>query len=258
MEARKHKSFKNLIRCMRYGKKISSSIVYTPAATRQVSSTMLPWSSIDTVMFDMDGTVLDLHFDNYFWLKLVPRHFSRKYALSEAEAGQHVRKKYSEVDGTLNWYCIDYWKAEFKLDIVQMKHSIAHKIAVRPNAVRLLRQLRVLNKRVVLVTNAHPVSLELKMQHSGIRDYFDQCISAHTLHLAKENAGFWETLKAVVPYDHTRTVLFDDNLRVLREARRQGIAHLWAIRQPDSRRAPVAAAEFPQVEDFGHFLPVRH
>ena len=42
---------------------------------------MLPWFEIDTVMFDMDGTLLDLHFDNFFWLKLVPEHFSKHHGV---------------------------------------------------------------------------------------------------------------------------------------------------------------------------------
>ncbi|MCY4264197.1 MAG: GMP/IMP nucleotidase [Gammaproteobacteria bacterium] len=218
---------------------------------------MLPWSTIDTVMFDMDGTLLDLHFDNYFWLKLVPYHYSKKYDVSEAEAEQFVRQKYSDVHGTLKWYCIDYWQAEFGLNIPQLKLGITHKITVRPNVEHLLQALQQLDKRLVLVTNAHPISLDLKMKHAGIRDYFHQCISSHSLKLAKENRGFWENLKAVEPYDPARTALFDDNLSVLREAKRQGIAHLWAISQPDSQLPAVAAGEFPQVQDFEQLLPAR-
>ena len=34
---------------------------------------MLPlaWRDIDTVLLDMDGTLLDLHYDNHFWLEPV-------------------------------------------------------------------------------------------------------------------------------------------------------------------------------------------
>ncbi|MCG8413159.1 MAG: GMP/IMP nucleotidase [Pseudomonadales bacterium] len=218
---------------------------------------MLPWSNIDTVMFDMDGTLLDLHFDNYFWLKLVPKHYSEKHGVSEAEALNHVRLKYSEVHGTLDWYCIDYWVDELKLDIPKMKHSITHKIVIRPNVERMLEALHVLGKRVLLITNAHPMSLDLKMQHTGIAEYFHQCISSHRLQLAKENHGFWETLKDMEPYEPERTVLFDDNLNVLRQAKREGIAHLWAIRQPDSQQPAVEAAEFPQVDDFSAIIPIQ-
>ncbi|HBT55971.1 MAG TPA: haloacid dehalogenase, partial [Pseudomonas sp.] len=33
---------------------------------------MLNWNAIDTVLLDMDGTLLDLHFDNHFWLEHMP------------------------------------------------------------------------------------------------------------------------------------------------------------------------------------------
>lgn len=218
---------------------------------------MLPWTNIDTVMFDMDGTLLDLHFDNYFWLKLVPEHYSERHGISVDEALEHIRLKYSEVHGTLDWYCIDYWVDELKLDIPQMKHTITHKITVRPNVERLLESLHAMGKRVLLITNAHPMSLELKMQHTGIGDLFHRRISSHSLQLAKENHGFWESLKSMEPYEPARTVLFDDNLNVLRQAQREGIAHLWAIKQPDSQQPAVEAAEFPQVEDFDQIIPVK-
>jgi len=217
---------------------------------------MPPWSNIDTVMFDMDGTVLDLHFDNYFWLQLVPRHYGEKHGVSHEEALQQIKLKYSEVHGTLDWYCIDYWVDELKLDIPQMKQSITHKIAIRPNAERLLNALHAMDKRVLLITNAHPISLDLKMSHTGIGDLFHQRISSHSLQLAKENHGFWETLQQLAPYEPARTVLFDDNLNVLRQAQREGIKHLYAIHQPDSQLPAVEAGEFPQIVDFDHIIPV--
>ena len=216
---------------------------------------MVPWSEIDTVMFDMDGTLLDLHFDNFFWLKLVPEHFGKQHGVSEEQALAHMRSKSAEVHGTLDWYSIDYWQAELKLDIPRLGYLITHKIRLRPGAEHLLKALVAEGKQVLLVTNAHPISLQLKMQHVGIEEYFEQLISSHQLKKAKENDGFWESLQQLFSYDPTRTALFDDNLSVLRQAHREGIAHLWAIKQPDSQQPSLPIAEFPQVEDFGLIAP---
>ena len=193
---------------------------------------MVPWSELDTVMFDMDGTLLDLHFDNFFWLKLVPEHYSKKHGVSEIQALAHIQSKSAEVHGTLDWYSINYWQAELKLDIPHLKRLITDKIRLRPGAKQLLKALVVEGKQVLLVTNAHPISLKLKMQYVSIEKYFEQLISSHQLKKAKENDGFWESLQQLFSYDPTRTALFDDNLNVLRQAHREGIAHLRAIKQP--------------------------
>lgn len=216
---------------------------------------MISWADIDTIMFDMDGTLLDLHFDNYFWQTLVPQMYSQTHGIEEQEAFALVMAKNLAMRGKLEWYCLDYWEAELQLPIKSMKHTITDKISIRPNVETLLKELHRHSKRVLLITNAHPESLAIKMRHTGIGDYFHERISSHHLKLAKEHHGFWASLKELAPYDPERTVLFDDSLPVLRQAQREGIRHLYAIKQPDSQRPGVAAGEFPQVDDFKTILP---
>mgnify|MGYP006230262197 CR=1 FL=1 len=156
---------------------------------------MVPWSELDTVMFDMDSILLDLHFDNFFWLKLMPEHFSKQHGVSEEQALAHMRSKSAEVHGTLDWFSIDYWQVELKLDTPRLGYLITNKIRLRPGAEHLFKALVAEGKQVLLVTNAHPISLQLKMQHVRIERYFEQLISSHQLKKAKENDGFWESLQ---------------------------------------------------------------
>ena len=149
-----------------------------------------PWTEIDTVMFDMDGTLLDLQFDNYFFLELIPETYAEINSISKEESLSIVKKLYQEVQGTLKWYSIDYWTEQLKIDIPSLKRSVVSKISIRPNVELFLSKLQKLNKRLLLVTNAHPKTLSIKVEHTGIFDCFEQLISSHTLMLAKENPGF--------------------------------------------------------------------
>ncbi len=213
------------------------------------------WEEIETVLLDMDGTLLDLHFDNHFWLQHVPGCYAEKHDLSYDEAHQQLMSRYSEVRGSLDWYCVDFWTRELLLDIEQLKHDIADKISIRPDVVEFLSWLNSNEKRVVLVTNAHPVSLNLKMDRTNLHVHFDKIINAHEIGMAKEHEGFWQKLQDVEPYDRTRTMLIDDNLEVLECADEYGIKCCLGIRQPDSRGDDIKSAKFSVLNSFKDILP---
>ena len=213
------------------------------------------WDEIDTVLLDMDGTLLDLHFDNYFWLQHVPMCYAEEHDMPHDEAHQHLMKCYTDVRGSLDWYCIDYWTRELSLDIKKLKRDIAEKISIRPDVEKFLGWLNENSKRVVLVTNAHPASLELKMEKTGLHVHFDEIINSHDLGLAKENEGFWEKLRQVEHYNKKHTLLIDDNLEVLECAYQYGIRYCYGIAQPDSRGEVVRSEHFVVLESFREIIP---
>lgn len=216
---------------------------------------MVDWEHIDDCFLDMDGTLLDLHFDNHFWLEHVPRRYAEAQGLSLEIAKERLRTRYRAIEGTLEWYCVDHWSRELGLDIVLLKEEVDHLIAVHPHVVDFLEALANRGKRRILVTNAHQKALSLKMERTRLAGHFEHIISSHELGLPKENPGFWARLQTVLPYDPARTLFVDDSLSVLRSAQTFGIGSLLAVLQPDSRSPRRVTDEFPAIVDFADLLP---
>jgi len=218
---------------------------------------MIDWKQIETVFLDMDGTLLDLHYDNYFWLHYLPRRYSELKELSEAETQSILTPMFEEHAGSLNWYCLDFWADSLDLDIVALKREVADRIAFRPNAETFLKYVHDQGLDVALVTNAHRHSIELKLEHTVLGSLIDEIITSHDFSFAKEEQGFWEALQKARHYNPEKTAFFDDNEAVLRSARDSGIRFLYSIAQPDSQRPPRSQGEFPMLDDFAQVLPPR-
>lgn len=217
---------------------------------------MVDWAAVDRVFLDMDGTLLDLHFDNHFWLEHVPRRYAEHHAVTLEAARALLRQRYHAVEGTMAWYCVDYWSDQLGLDIALLKQEVEHLIAVHPDVVEFLDAVRGSGRRAVLVTNAHGKSLELKLRRTRLGRHLDGVVCAHDLGLPKEDPGFWARLAVGEPFRPAATLLVDDSLPVLRSAARHGIAHLLAVRRPDSRQPPRAVTEFPAIDGFADLLPL--
>jgi 5'-nucleotidase len=215
---------------------------------------MIDWKEIDTVLLDMDGTLLDLRFDNHFWKEFVPLKFAEKEGLSVDDAKAHLIPRFKSKEGTLDWYCLDYWSDNLQLDIAGLKVELAELIAVLPHVSEFLEKIKQSSQRVLLVTNAHRDSLDLKMEKTGLQPYFDDLVSSHDFGLPKEHADFWHRLQQQHPFEKHNTLLIDDSLAVLNSARDYGIAHLVSISKPDSGLPKKEIADFPAIEDFRELM----
>lgn len=216
---------------------------------------MICWDQIDTVLLDMDGTLLDLYFDNHFWLDYMPKCYAEAQHISVDEAKTQLFAEFSEHRGTLNWYCLDFWSERTGLDIVKLKHEIQHLIGLRPNAITFLEKVQASGRKAVLVTNAHRGSLDLKLKLIPMEPHFDAVFSSHDFGLPKEAPEFWSRLKEVLHYEEKRTLLVDDSLSVLRSAKNAGIAHTLGVLQPDSTLDSMDTEEFIGLDCFSSIYP---
>ncbi len=216
---------------------------------------MPDWKSIRSVFVDMDGTLLDLYFDNHFWHEHVPLRYGERHGLTTEAARDHLLPRFRAMEGSLQWYCLDHWAQELDMNILALKREMSHLIQVQPYAERFLQYVHDAGKRLVLVTNAHVDALSLKMEHTRLDGHFDRIVSSHSFGEPKETAAFWHALQGIEPFQGESTLLVDDSLPVLRAARDYGIGTTIAMRRPDSRKPARETGEFLSVETLAELIP---
>lgn len=198
----------------------------------------LDWGSIDFALIDLDDTLLDRHFEDYFWYELLPRRYAEKNRIPLKEAKRIVNAKYDAAEGTLDWFDLNYWAKRLSIDVPGLAYEASHLVRMHPDAPRFLKRLKKAGKTLFLVTNAHHHSVGAKMKGAGIRKHFKAVVSAFDFHLRKEDPRFWKKLDKAIRFDKSRAVMVDNDPAVLRAAQKAGIKH--AILRPRGKpgRAP--------------------
>lgn len=228
---------------------------------------MLPWADIDTVLLDMDGTLIDLRYDNHLWNTVVPARYARRHGIDSAQAAQRLygdMPAYADSgdvgalgNPSLEFYDIHYWAQRTGLDMVAIHQECRHLVAYRRGAADFMAALRRCGRRSVLATNAHPDSVRVKDATIGILERVDMHMNAHELGAPKEDARFWDALEKLMPngYSPERTLLIDDNEAVLAAAQRAGVKHLLTVAQPDSTKPPRTRSAHTALQAFADIMP---
>jgi len=218
------------------------------------------WALIDTVLLDLDGTLLDLAFDNYFWREVIPAAYAAANGMPLDAARTELLLRFRAREGTLDWYCIDHWSRELELDTVTMKRAVADRVGWLPGAREFLRCVRSAGKRLVLLTNSHPKVLQIKDERTAVTTFLDAAFSSHEFGVPKESAAFWQAIREVEPFDRDRTLFVDDSPAVLRAARSAGIRWVYGVRFPSTASSgwvsePRDHGSFPAVDSIVELTP---
>ncbi|MFU0446909.1 GMP/IMP nucleotidase [Pseudocitrobacter faecalis] len=215
----------------------------------------IAWQDVDTVLLDMDGTLLDLAFDNYFWQTLVPEAYGSQKGLTPQEARDALRQEYHDVQHTLNWYCLDYWSDRLGLDICAMTREQGPRAALRDDTVPFLNALQASGKRRILLTNAHPYNLSVKLEHTGLDAHLDLLLSTHTFGYPKEDQRLWQAVAEHTGLKAERTLFIDDSEAILDAAATFGIRYCLGVTNPDSGLADKSYLRHPALNDYRRLIP---
>ena len=208
------------------------------------------WSEIDTVLLDMDGTLLDLHFDNFFWRTHLPLRYAEVFDLDLSIVKSTLIRRLKEKEGTLDWYSTDFWSRELSLDVVALKREVKHLIRERPKVSEFLINLGIKGKERILITNADHNSMGIKFAATTIRQNLDKIISSHELGYPKERQDFWFALRKNFAFDPNKTLFIDDSEAIACAAKEFGVSNILTIARPDSFGGLCEPSEFMALNDF--------
>ncbi|RMD59490.1 MAG: HAD family hydrolase [Nitrospirae bacterium] len=214
----------------------------------------IPLRDIKYVLLDLDGTLLDRYFDDYFWEELVPEKYAIKYNISKEEAKEELFRRYKKHEKTLNWTDIDFWSKEFDIDIPLLKKQVEHLIEVHPHVEAFLTMLKEKGKKVFLVTNAHYKTLDIKLKKTKIGEYFDRIVTSFDMGIPKEDIEFWRKAEKYLSFEKDHSLLVDDTIDVLRTAKAFGIKCVVLKGMANSKRGINYSDEFPTIIDFRELM----
>ena len=177
------------------------------------------------MLVDMDGVILDNTYDNNFWQNQIPGVISKNKDISFEDAKRLAVQIFNYKKNTKDWYDVDYWSNMLNVDIEAEKRSSISfdRIQLYEGVTETLNKLKD-SFRLILITNAHRKTLNIKLEKYDLKPYFENMVCAHELHYVKENIQLWYMLKSRFKLDYTKTLLIEDTINNIKVGLSAGIS----------------------------------
>lgn len=179
----------------------------------------------ECLLFDMDGVILDNTYDNDFWQNHIPSVLAKNRKIEFEDAKRLAIQIFNFKKNSKDWYDLDYWSNMLDIDIEEQKKTKEsyEKIKLYEGSISCLKKLK--NKmKMILITNAHRKTLNIKLQKYDLSPYFDEMVCAHELHYVKEDIQLWYMLKYKFKIDFAKTVLVEDTIKNINTGLSAGVS----------------------------------
>jgi len=154
--------------------------------------------AITHISFDLDGTLITLRgVEHKFWLNVVPNLYAEKEKISFKQAYDYCIGEYAKLGpDKAEWYDTDRWFNffGFEQDWRETLTKLCQGAILLPNAKETLEKYSKTHS-LVLFTNTNREGLEIKLNLTGIKKYFDHTISVSSdFNMAKTTPLAYEKL----------------------------------------------------------------
>ena len=183
------------------------------------------FKDIECLLIDMDGVILDNAYDNDFWQNQIPEVIADSKGIGFDDAKRLAIQIFNYKKNTKDWYDVDYWSNMLDIDIEAQKRSEKSfsRISLYDGVIDTLSILK--NKtKMILITNAHRKTLNIKLEKYNLTPYFDEMVCAHELHYVKEDIQLWYMLRSKYRLDYEKTLLVEDTINNINVGLSAGIS----------------------------------
>ena len=134
--------------------------------------------TLKIISFDVDGTLVDLEYNDLIWFKEIPELIAKKKRISFEKSLKYVHEEYNKLgEHNLNWYDINYWVTYFgiKVSPKNILEKYESQVKIFPEVISLLEELKK-NFILIVITSMPHEFLIPKMKNLG--KYFKFSFSA--------------------------------------------------------------------------------